>query len=62
MVLLLEKTLPEMAAGYMRYYLMSAGRPVPATDVRGAFEQTFPLPQHILDAVVSQLASVMGGI
>ncbi len=61
-LLLLEKTLPEMAAGYMRYYLMSAGRAVPATNVRGAFEQTFPLPQHILDAVVSQLASVMGGI
>ncbi|HUF30767.1 MAG TPA: hypothetical protein VMM77_08860 [Gemmatimonadaceae bacterium] len=61
-LLLLERTLPEMAAGYMRYYLLSAGRPVPATTVRDAFEQTFPLPQQIFDAVESQLASVMGGI
>lgn len=61
-LLLLEGTLPDMAAGYMRYYLVSAGRPVPATNVRGAFEQTFPLPQQLLDAVTSQLASVLGGI
>jgi hypothetical protein len=61
-LLLLEKTLPEMADGYMRYYLASAAKPVPATGVRGAFEQAFPLPDPILAAVSSQLESVLGGI
>ena len=61
-LLLLERTLPAMADGYIRYYLASAGKPVPATGARSAFEQTFPLPQPILDAVSSQLESVLGGI
>jgi hypothetical protein len=61
-LLLLEKTLPELAAGYIRYYLEAAGKPVPATGTRAAFEQTFPLPQPILDAVARQLDTVLGGI
>jgi hypothetical protein len=61
-LLLLEKTLPEMAEGYMRYYLASAAKPVPATGVRTAFEGAFPLPDQILAAVSSQLESVLGGI
>jgi hypothetical protein len=61
-LLLLEKTLPEMAEGYMRYYLTSAAKPVPATDIRSAFEAAFPLPDQILAAVSSQLESVLGGI
>ena len=61
-LLLLEKTVPEMAEGYMRYYLRSAAKPVPATGIRSAFEQSFPLPDQILAAVSSQLESVLGGI
>ena len=61
-LLLLEKTMPEMADGYMRYYLASAGRSVPQTGTRAAFEQTFPLPEQILAAVSEQLDSVLGGI
>jgi hypothetical protein len=61
-LLLLEKTLPEMADGYMRYYLASAAKPAPASALRSAFEQAFPLPDQILAAVSSQLESVLGGI
>jgi hypothetical protein len=61
-LLLLEKTLPEMADGYMRYYLASAGKPVPQTGLRAAFETTFPLPDPILAAVSEQLEAVLGGI
>ena len=61
-LLLLEKTLPDMADGYMRYYLTSAAKPIPASGLRGAFEQAFPLPEQILAAVSSQLESVLGGI
>jgi hypothetical protein len=61
-LLLIERTIPEMADGYIRYYLAAADKPVPATNARAAFEQTFPLPQPILDAVASQLESVLGGI
>jgi hypothetical protein len=61
-LLLLERTLPEMADGYMRYYLTSAAKAVPATGVRPAFEQAFPLPQQILDALSAQLDVVLGGI
>lgn len=61
-LVLIEKTLPEMADGYIRYYLAAAGKPVPASNPRAVFEQTFPLPQQILDAVTRQLESVLGGI
>jgi hypothetical protein len=61
-LLLLERQLPDMADGYVRYYLASAGRPVPASGARAAFEQTFPLPQGVLDALTAQLDVVLGGI
>jgi hypothetical protein len=61
-LLLIERTLPDMADGYVRYYLASAGRPVPAGDPRPAFEQTFPLPTQIMDALSAQLDVVLGGI
>ena len=61
-LMLLERILPEMADGYVRYYLASAGKPVPASGARAAFDQTFPLPQQILDALSAQLDIVLGGI
>ena len=59
--LLLERTLPSEAAGYMRYYLQQAGR-TPPTDPRTMFVQTFPLPDVVRDAITRQIEVVLGGI
>jgi hypothetical protein len=61
--LLLERIAPELALGYMRYYLRVAGAQVTATaDPRGAFAAAFPLPQIIVGAITRQLEVVLGGI
>jgi hypothetical protein len=60
--LLLERTAPELAHGYMRYYLSVSGAVVPAGDPSGAFLARFPLPDPIRDAITKQLDVVLGGI
>jgi hypothetical protein len=60
--LLLERTMPELVPGYMRYYLRSAGASIPASNVDAAFASTFSIPQAIRDAISKQLDVVLGGI
>lgn len=59
--LLLERTMPNVAPGYMRYYLQSAGRPAP-NDPRAAFASTFAVPSTVLDAMTRQMDVILGGI
>jgi hypothetical protein len=61
--LLIERVAPELAQGYMRYYLRAAGAAGPATgDPRAAFAAAFPLPELIIRAATRQLDVVLGGI
>jgi hypothetical protein len=61
--LLLERIAPDLAQGYMRYYLRAAGVQVGATaDPRAAFAAAFPLPELIMSAAIRQLEVVLGGI
>jgi hypothetical protein len=61
--LLIERVAPELAQGYMRYYLRAAGAAGPATgDPRAAFAAAFPLPELIIRAATRQLEVVLGGI
>jgi hypothetical protein len=61
--ILLERVTPELAEGYRAYYLRAATA-AGATPPAGAdaFERTFPLPPHIVEAIVRQLDVVLGGI
>ena len=59
--LLLEKTIPGVVPGYMRYYLQQAGR-TPPTDPRAMFIQVYALPDAVRDAITRQLEVILGGI
>lgn len=59
--MLLERTLPGVVPGYMRYYLLQAGRPAP-TEPRAAFVATFAVPNEVRDAIGRQLDVILGGI
>lgn len=59
--LLLERTLPAMVPGYMRFYLQAAGRVSP-TDPRNTFVTTFAIPDAVRDALTRQIEIVLGGI
>jgi hypothetical protein len=59
--LLLERTVPALVPGYMRYYLQQAGR-TPPTDPRAMFAQTFAVPDAVRDAMTRQLEVILGGI
>jgi hypothetical protein len=59
--LLLERALPGVVPGYMRYYLQSAGRPAP-NDPHAAFAAAFPVPATVLDAMTRQMDVILGGI
>jgi hypothetical protein len=59
--LLLQRTAPELADGYARYYLRSAGV-TPGTDLAATFATAFPLPDNIRDAIARQVEIVLGGI
>ncbi|HVX38860.1 MAG TPA: hypothetical protein VHB25_04730 [Gemmatimonadaceae bacterium] len=60
--LLLQHVMPDLVPGYMRYYLRTAGRAVPAGDPTAAFDAAFPLPAAIVKAVNSQIDIVLSGI
>ncbi len=60
--LLLQRAAPELATGYMRYYLHDARSATPATNLSAAFAARFPLPDAIRDALTRQLDLVLGGI
>lgn len=59
--MLLQRTAPELAAGYVRYYLAQAGQPT-SGDVNARLASVFPLPAAIRDAIERQLDVVLGGI
>lgn len=59
--LLLERTIPSVVPGYMRYYLQQAGRPAP-NDPRAAFASVFTVPDAVRDAIAKQLDVILGGI
>ena len=60
--LLLQRVAPELAPGYMRFYLRTAGAGAPAGDPGAAFSAAFPLPQAILSAISRQIETALGGI
>ena len=60
-LLLLERTAPELADGYARYYLRSAGVTAGANPA-ATLASAFPLPDNIRDAIGRQLDVVLGGI
>lgn len=59
--LLLEKTIPSLLPGYMRFYLQQAGRAAP-TEPRAAFLAAFVIPDAMRDAISRQIDVVLGGI
>ena len=60
--LLLQRVAPELAPGYMRFYLRTAGAAAPAGDPSAAFSAAFPLPQAIVSAISRQIETALGGI
>lgn len=61
--LLLQRTAPDLAAGYARFYLREAGVALPAAGGEGAaLAATFALPAPMLDAIARQIDVVQGGI
>jgi len=60
--ILLQHAAPELATGYMRYYIRAAGVTTPATDVSSLFIATFPIPDAVRNAMTRQLEVVLGGI
>lgn len=60
--LLMKRLFPELAADYMRFYLRTANRAVPAGDPSAAFAAAFPLPAAIVQAMDSRIGLVIGGI
>jgi hypothetical protein len=60
-LLLLERTAPEHAAGYARFYLRVAGIP-PSGDPAAALAEAFPLPAAIVDALRRQIEVALEGI
>jgi hypothetical protein len=59
--LLLERTVPAVVPGYMRYYLQQAGRSAP-TEPRAAFLTAFSVPDAVREAIARQLDVILGGI
>jgi len=59
--LLLERTIPSAVPGYMRFYLVVAGRTAPK-DIRAEFESTFAVPPAVTGAISRQIEVILGGI
>ena len=60
-LLLLQRTAPDHAAAYARYYLREAGA-APGADPVAQLQSAFPLPAAIRDAMARQIDLVLGGI
>jgi len=60
--LLIEKTMPDMAQAYMRFYLRQTGATPGTGDPRAAFEAAFPLPAAVLTALGKSIDAVLAGI
>lgn len=60
--LLVERVDPALAERYARWYLMQAGKPVPARDALAALAAAFPMPQDMIDSMKRQIDLAFGGI
>ncbi len=60
-LILLQRTAPELADGYARYYLHLAGRQ-PTADPQAGLARIFPLPAAIAQDIEQQIAAVLRGI
>ena len=61
--MLLQRVAPELADGYMRYYLRQATGQTPGgAELQATFGITFQLPGSMLSAMARQLDVVLGGI
>ena len=60
-LMLLQRTAPDLAPGYARFYLGQAGGRATGDPV-AALGETFPLPAEIVDALGKQIDLVLGGI
>jgi hypothetical protein len=60
--LLIEKTMPDLAQRYMRFYLRQTGATPSDADARAAFEAAFPLPAEIVGALGKSIDAVLRGI
>jgi hypothetical protein len=59
--ILIRRLAPELATGYVRYYLMQANQPLTG-DLNARLAAVFPLPETIAQAIERQLDVVLGGI
>ncbi len=59
--MLLERVAPELADGFMRYYLSQAGVAAPAGNPEAAFVGAFPLPTAIIADMDRQIGSRLTG-
>lgn len=60
--MLLARVAPELADGFMRFYLRQAGVQPPAGNVEATFVGTFPLPTAIEASMSRQIDTALGGI
>ena len=60
--MLLARVAPDLAPGYMAYYLSLARRPASGGDVERSFAATFALPDGLRDALRRQIYIILGGI
>jgi hypothetical protein len=59
---ILQKSAPDLAEGYARFYLREAGRTPPASNAVAALEREFTLPENIRTAMLRQIDIALGGI
>lgn len=60
--LLVERIDPALAERYARWYLMLAGRPVPASGAMAALETAFPMPPEMIASMRRQIEISFSGI
>jgi hypothetical protein len=60
--MLLQRVAPELADGYARYYLRTAGISFTEGDAMAALAAAFPLPDAMREAIKRQIEVVVGGI
>ena len=60
-LIVLERTAPELADGYARYYLRASGA-APGANPKAELAARFPLPTEVRTAMARQIDIVLGGI
>jgi hypothetical protein len=62
--ILLERTAPDEADGYRRFYLTAAGREAPdgGESLEAAFEAAFPLPPELAEGLEDAIEQALAGI